>query len=81
MKRLTLVVAVALVLGIAVMSVAQAAAPKDPLGCVAVKKGHPIHVAYWMVVAGADSSLGIDTRRGALESASPSLSTGAQFSP
>jgi branched-chain amino acid transport system substrate-binding protein len=64
MKRLTLVVAVALVLGFALLSVAQAAAPKDPIGCVAIKKGQPIHVAYWMVVAGADASLGIDTRRG-----------------
>ena len=64
MKRLTLVVAVALVLGFALLSVAQAAAPKDPLGVVTVKKGQPVHVAYWMVVAGADASLGIDTRRG-----------------
>jgi branched-chain amino acid transport system substrate-binding protein len=64
MKRLTVVVAVALVFGIALLSVAQAAAPKDPIGCVAIKKGQPIHVAYWMVVAGADASLGIDTRRG-----------------
>ena len=64
MKRLTLVVAVALVLGFALLSVAQAAAPKDPLGVVTIKKGQPVHVAYWMVVAGADASLGIDTRRG-----------------
>jgi len=64
MKRLTLVVAVALVVGFALLSVAQAAAPKDPLGVVTIKKGQPVHVAYWMVVAGADASLGIDTRRG-----------------
>ena len=64
MKRLTLVVAVALVFGFALLSVAQAAAPKDPLGVVTIKKGQPVHVAYWMVVAGADASLGIDTRRG-----------------
>ena len=64
MKRLTLVVAVALVLGFALLSVAQAAAPKDPLGVVTIKKGQPVHIAYWMVVAGADASLGIDTRRG-----------------
>ncbi len=64
MKRLTLVVAVALVFGFALLSVAQAAAPKDPLGVVTVKKGQPVHIAYWMVVAGADASLGIDTRRG-----------------
>ena len=64
MKRLTLVVAVALVFGFALLTVAQAAAPKDPLGVVTVKKGQPVHIAYWMVVAGADASLGIDTRRG-----------------
>ena len=65
MKRnLALVVALVLVMGLAVMSIAQAAPPKDPLGCVAIKKGQPIHIAYWMVVAGGDSSLGIDTRRG-----------------
>ena len=51
-------------LGFALLSVAQAAAPKDPLGVVTIKKGQPVHVAYWMVVAGADASLGIDTRRG-----------------
>ena len=45
-----------------ICAVEAAAPPKDPLGCVAIKKGQPIHIAYWMVVAGADSSLGIDTR-------------------
>ena len=62
MKRFTLVVALALIFGFALMSVSQAAAPpKDPLGVITVKKGQPIHIAYWMVVAGADPSLGIDT--------------------
>jgi branched-chain amino acid transport system substrate-binding protein len=65
MKRnFALVVAVLLVIGFALSSIAQAAPPKDPIGCVAIKKGQPIHIAYWMVVAGGDSSLGIDTRRG-----------------
>ena len=63
-RRFALVVALLLVVGFAFMSIAQAAPPKDPIGCVAIKKGQPIHIAYWMVVAGADSSLGIDTRRG-----------------
>jgi len=63
-RRFALVVALLLVVGFAFMSAAQAAPPKDPIGCVAIKKGQPIHVAYWMVVAGGDSSLGIDTRRG-----------------
>jgi branched-chain amino acid transport system substrate-binding protein len=63
-RRFALVVALLLVVGFAFMSAAQAAPPKDPIGCVAIKKGQPIHIAYWMVVAGGDSSLGIDTRRG-----------------
>jgi len=63
-RRFTLVVAVLLVFGFAFMSASQAAPPKDPLGCVAIKKGQPIHVAYWFVVAGPDASLGEDTKRG-----------------
>jgi branched-chain amino acid transport system substrate-binding protein len=63
-RRFALVVALLLVVGFTFMSIAQAAPPKDPLGCVAIKKGQPIHIAYWMVIAGADASLGIDTRRG-----------------
>ena len=43
MKRnFALVVVLVLVMGVAVMSIAQAAPPKDPLGCVAIKKGQPI---------------------------------------
>ena len=63
-RRFALVVAVLLVIGFALSSIVQAAPPTDPIGCVAIKKGQPIHIAYWMVVAGGDSSLGIDTRRG-----------------
>lgn len=36
----------------------------DPLGCVDVPAGQPIHIAYAMVTSGADSTLGIDSRRG-----------------
>ena len=63
-RRFALVVAVALIFGFALMSAVHAAPPKDPLGCVAIKKGQPIHIAYWFVVAGADASLGEDTKRG-----------------
>lgn len=63
-RRFALVVALLLVVGFALMSIAQAAPPKDPIGCVAIKKGQPIHIAYWMVVAGENASLGTDTRRG-----------------
>ncbi len=63
-RRFAILVALLLVAGFAWMSTAQAAPPKDPLGVVTVKKGQPIHIAYWMVVAGPDASLGEDTKRG-----------------
>src|SRR5512136_3154803 len=34
------------------------------LGVVKIKPGEPIHIASWMVIAGADATLGTDTRRG-----------------
>jgi branched-chain amino acid transport system substrate-binding protein len=37
---------------------------EDPMGVVKIKKGEPIHIANWMVVAGPDASLGTDTKRG-----------------
>jgi len=63
-RRFSFLVALFLVVGFALMSTAQAAPPKDPLGVVTIKKGQPIHIAYWMVVAGPDASLGEDTKRG-----------------
>ncbi len=63
--RVTFVLTVLLVLGLfAALAPVHAAAPNDPLGVVTIKKGQPIHIAYWFVVAGADSSLGLDTKRG-----------------
>ena len=63
-RRFAFCVALLLVFGFALMSTAQAAPPKDPLGVVTIKKGQPVHIAYWMVVAGPDASLGEDTKRG-----------------
>src|SRR4030042_2947943 len=37
---------------------------EDPIGVVKIKKGEPIHIASWMVIAGENASLGTDTRRG-----------------
>jgi len=37
----------------------------DPIGCVSVAKGEPIHIAYAMVISGPDATLGIDSRNGA----------------
>ena len=35
----------------------------DEIGCIDIAPGAPIHIAYAMVVAGSDSSLGIDSRK------------------
>ena len=37
----------------------------DKIGVVQIKPGQPIHIACWMVIAGADATLGTDTKRGA----------------
>jgi branched-chain amino acid transport system substrate-binding protein len=37
----------------------------DALGCVDIAPGEPIHIAYAMVIAGPDETLGIDSRTGA----------------
>jgi len=63
--KFTLILTLLLVLGLfAALAPVQAAAPNDPLGVVTIKKGQPIHLAYWFVVAGPDASLGTDTKRG-----------------
>jgi len=36
----------------------------DALGCVTIGPDEPIHIAYWGVLSGADSSLGEDSKRG-----------------
>jgi branched-chain amino acid transport system substrate-binding protein len=36
----------------------------DPIGCVDIAPGEPIHLAYAMVISGPDSTLGIDSRTG-----------------
>ena len=41
-----------------------AAAPSDELGVITVPAGDPIHIAYWGVLSGADSTLGEDSKRG-----------------
>ena len=61
-RRFALCLSLALLL--AVVASAGAEPPKDPLGVVTIKKGQPVHLAYWLVVAGGDASLGIDIRRG-----------------
>lgn len=36
----------------------------DALGCVTIAPGEPVHIAYWGVLSGPDSSLGEDSKRG-----------------
>ncbi len=36
----------------------------DEFRCVEIAPGEPIHIAYWGVLSGADSSLGEDSKRG-----------------
>lgn len=63
MKKIVLCAAVAAASGLYV-SAPHAQPVKDPVGVIRVAKGQPITIAYWMVVAGPDASLGIDSRRG-----------------
>lgn len=55
-------------LAIAVLTLAacQPAAPSvsDPLGVVTIGPNDPVHVAWMLVVTGADGTLGVDSRRG-----------------
>ncbi len=37
---------------------------KDPIGVVKLRAGEPIHVAYWVVISGPNTSLGTDVVRG-----------------
>jgi len=36
----------------------------DPIGVVKLRPGEPIHIAYWFVISGPNTSLGTDTVRG-----------------
>jgi branched-chain amino acid transport system substrate-binding protein len=40
------------------------AAPAEDLGTVEIPAGEPVHVAFWGVLSGADSSLGEDSKQG-----------------
>jgi branched-chain amino acid transport system substrate-binding protein len=65
MKRVLtiLVVCIALIGFVAVNASAQFKY-EDKLGVVKIKKGEPIHIGTWFVVAGPDATLGTDTQRG-----------------
>jgi branched-chain amino acid transport system substrate-binding protein len=58
--------ALALVAVLALSACSQGAAspPADELGVITVPAGEPITIAYWGVLSGADSTLGVDSQRG-----------------
>jgi branched-chain amino acid transport system substrate-binding protein len=56
--------AMAVLCAIALSTYASAGMPTDKIGVVTIKPGDPIHIAYWLVVAGPDASLGEDSKRG-----------------
>lgn len=71
MKRfLTILVVFIAVFGLVAVNASAQSAKKgefkydDKIGVVKIKKGQPLHIACWMVVAGPDASLGTDTKRG-----------------
>jgi branched-chain amino acid transport system substrate-binding protein len=63
MKR-TFILLLALVFSIALTAGVQAADVQDPIGVVKIGPGEPVHIAYWFVTSGANTSLGMDTVRG-----------------
>lgn len=66
-KRSYALLAVLVMAGIVLAACAPAAPAfecTDPLGCVDVAPGEPIHLAYALVISGPDQTLGIDSRNG-----------------
>ncbi|MDI6769296.1 MAG: branched-chain amino acid ABC transporter substrate-binding protein [Anaerolineales bacterium] len=66
-KRLFVVFSLVIVVSMLIAACAPKAKPyecTDAIGCVDVAPGDPIHIAYALVIAGPDETLGIDTRNG-----------------
>jgi branched-chain amino acid transport system substrate-binding protein len=63
MKRFSMILFV-LVMVVSFSAISILAQTKDKIGEIKIKKGEPIHIACWMVIAGPDASLGTDTKRG-----------------
>jgi branched-chain amino acid transport system substrate-binding protein len=65
-KRVLFIISTLMVLSMLIAACAPAAAEcTDSIGCVEVKSGDPVHIAYAMVTSGSDATLGIDSRNGA----------------
>ncbi len=66
-KRSYALLALLVIAGMALAACGPAASAfecTDALGCVTVGPGEPIHLAYAMVISGADETLGVDSRNG-----------------
>ena len=66
-QRKSAALAVLLVGSLALAACRPAVAPfvcSDAIGCLTVAPGAPIHIAYALVISGANETLGIDSRRG-----------------
>jgi len=69
-RRILLVIALATVFALAVAcapatpTTVPFTPPTDALGVVKLGPSDPVHIAYMLVTAGADATLGIDSRRG-----------------
>jgi branched-chain amino acid transport system substrate-binding protein len=65
MKRILIFFVVfSMVACLAVVSALAQVKYEGKLGVVKIKKGEPIHIASWFVIAGENASLGTDTQRG-----------------
>ena len=68
MKRLVLTIGIIVAAGL-VLAACGPSKPAyectDAIGCVTIGPDEPIHIAYEMVVSGADATLGLDTKYGA----------------
>lgn len=66
-KRSYALLAVLVLAGIVLAACGPAAATfecTDPIGCVDIAPGEPIHIAYALVISGPDETLGVDSRNG-----------------
>ncbi|MGA2502724.1 MAG: branched-chain amino acid ABC transporter substrate-binding protein [Anaerolineales bacterium] len=66
-KRLSIVISAVAVLGMILTACGPAASTytcTDSIGCVTIGPTDPIHIAYLLVVSGANSALGTDSRNG-----------------
>jgi branched-chain amino acid transport system substrate-binding protein len=64
MRRLKISLTLTALVALVVWAFAPTTATGQAQGTMKIAKGQPLTIAYWLVVAGPDASLGVDTRRG-----------------